>query len=125
MKRTKNLVVLVDDDVPFLRALVRLVTLAGFQTLGFSRPGDLLNAQMPGAGGCIVLDLFMPEMDALAVFHHLRAAGNQMPLILITGRQDERSQRFISQIDHVAVLYKPFAISELLTAIKKATGKAP
>jgi FixJ family two-component response regulator len=124
VKRNKTVVILVDDDVPLLRALARLVALAGFQTLVFSRPGDLLTAQIPSRGACIVLDLFMPDMDALAVFQHLRAAGNELPVILITGRQDERSQRIISQIEHTAVLYKPFAIAELLSAIANATAKA-
>lgn len=124
MKRTKTVVILVDDDVPLLRALARLVALEGFETLAFSRPGDLLTAQIPSRGACIVLDLFMPDMDALAVFQHLRAAGNELPVILITGRQDERSQRIISQIEHAAVLYKPFAIAELLSAIANTTAKA-
>jgi len=123
VKHNKTVVVLLDDDEPLLRALIRLVTLAGFKTLAFSRPGDLLKAPIPAGGGCIVLDLFMPEMDGLAVANQLKAAGNRMPLILITGRQDERSERMITQIDHEAVLYKPFPISELLQAIHSATGK--
>jgi CheY-like chemotaxis protein len=98
VKQNKVVVILVDDDEFLLRALVRLVTLAGFKTLAFSRPGDLLKAPIPTDEGCIVLDLFMPEMDGVAVSQYLKAVGNRMPLILITGRQDERSERMIRQI---------------------------
>lgn len=123
MKQIKPSVVLVDDDLPFLRALGRLVNLAGFKELVFNHPADVVQARLPKHRGCIVLDLFMPEMDAATLFHRLRAVGNQLPVILMTGRQDEHSERLMSQIDHVAVLYKPFAISELLTAIARATRK--
>lgn len=124
MKRSKISVVLVDDDAPLLRALGRLVTLAGFKAKPFNRPADVLRARLPRRRGCIVLDLFMPGMDAVELFHALRAAGNHLPVVLITGRQDDHSQMMISQIQHVAVLYKPFAASELLNAVDAATGRS-
>lgn len=108
-----------------LRALGRLVRLAGFKARGFNRPDDVLRARLPKRHGCIVLDLFMPGMDAVELFHRLRAAGNHLPVILMTGRQDEHSRIMVSQIDHVAVLYKPFPLSELLHAIDAATGTLP
>jgi FixJ family two-component response regulator len=83
--RAKTLVVLVDDDRAFLRALGRLVSLAGFTVLAFDRPADVLKAPLPDEGGCIVLDLFMQEMDGTALFDRLRAAGNRLPVIVITG----------------------------------------
>ncbi len=111
-----------DDDAPLLRALGRLITLAGFSAKAFNRPADVLRARLPRRRGCIVLDLFMPGMNAVELFHALRAAGNELPVVLITGRQDEHSQMMIRQIQHVAVLYKPFAASELLGAIESATA---
>jgi len=120
VKQTKPSVILIDDDEPLLRALGRLISLAGFETKGFSRPADALRARLPKRRGCIVLDLFMPGMDALELLQRLRASGNQLPVILITGRQDEHSQRLIDQIEHLAVLYKPFPISELVRAIRLA-----
>ena len=123
MKQTKTSVVLVDDDVPLLRALRRLVSVAGFRAIAFDRPQDVLRARLPKRRGCIVLDLFMPEMDAVELFQRLRAAGNRLPVILITGRRDEHSQRLISQIDHIALLDKPFAASELLQAIAATTPR--
>jgi len=123
MKHTKTSVVLVDDDVPFLRALRRLIGLAGFRAMAFNRPEDVLRARLPKRRGCIVLDLFMPEMDAVELFQRLRAAGNQLPVILITGRQDDHSQSLLNQIDHIALLYKPFAISELLQAIARTAPR--
>jgi FixJ family two-component response regulator len=123
VKPTKTLVVLVDDDVGFLRALSRLVNLAGFKALEFNHPADVLRARLPDQQECMMLDLFMSEMDAVELSQKLRLAGTQLPIILMTGRQDEHSQRLISQIDHVAVLYKPFTIAELREAIARAMAK--
>jgi FixJ family two-component response regulator len=122
--RAKTLVVLVDDDRAFLRALGRLVSLAGFTVLAFDRPADVLKAPLPDEGGCIVLDLFMQEMDGTALFDRLLAAGNRLPVIVITGRQDQHGQTLIDRIEHAGVLYKPFGISELVVAIATATGTA-
>ena len=125
VRQNKTSVVLADDDAPLLRALARLVSLGGFRPLVFSRPGDVLRARLPKRRGCLVLDLFMPGMDGVELFRALRAAGNRLPVVLITGRQDEHSQTLIGQIEPVAVLYKPFAVSELLRAIAHATGRSP
>ncbi len=125
MRQTITPVILVDDDEPLLRALVRFVALAGFRPMGFSRPGDVLRARLPKRRGCLVLDLFMPEMDAVELFQKLRAAGNRLPVVLITARQDAHSDSLISRIEHIAVLHKPFAGAELLQSIARATGRAP
>ncbi len=124
VKRRKISVVLVDDDAPLLRALGRLVSLAGFKARAFNRPADVLRARLPKRRGCVVLDLFMPGMDAVELFHALRASGNRLPVVLITGRQDGHSQTMVSQIEHAAVLYKPFSASELLSTIDSAMGRS-
>jgi FixJ family two-component response regulator len=124
VKQSKTSVVLVEDDRLLLRALRRLITLAGYRTLAFDRREEVLRARLPKHRGCIVLDVFMPGMDAVQFFQRLRAEGNQLPIILITGRQDDHSQRIIDQIDCAAVLYKPFTASELLSAIGKNAARA-
>jgi FixJ family two-component response regulator len=124
MKQTKTLVALVEDDPLLLRAVCRLISLAGYRVLAFDRREKVLRARLPKHRGCIVLDVFMPGMDAVEFFHRLRADGNQLPIILITGRQDEHSQSIIAQIDCAAVLYKPFTAAELLQAIGKSTPRA-
>ena len=75
----------------------------------------------------MVLDLMLPGMDGLDVCRHLREAGRDTPVLMLTA-----SNRLKSKLDGLAVgaddfLFKPFALQELearLTAlVRRAQGE--
>jgi FixJ family two-component response regulator len=130
VKRTRGLphsktlkrptVLLVDDDPSVLRALGRLIRSAGFEVQTFERPRLLLAAEMPRTNVCLLLDVYMPELNGVELYEALVAAGHSLPLIMITGRDDADTRRLVQRVSAVAVLYKPFGEDLLLDAISQA-----
>ena len=88
-------VVAVDDHPVFLRGLVACledapdVEIAGLATDGESAL-DIIATADPDV---VLLDLNLPKLDGLAVLHHLRTAGRQPPVLMLTMYEDERGLR--------------------------------
>jgi CheY-like chemotaxis protein len=49
---------------------------------------DLLTADEDAAPDLILTDCQMPRMDGIALVRHLRARGNETPVIMLSGHHD-------------------------------------
>ncbi|HEY9390541.1 MAG TPA: response regulator transcription factor [Mycobacteriales bacterium] len=111
-------ILVVDDDRPVLESLRRSLTFNGYE-VDMARDGvealDAVTARRPDA---MVLDVMMPRLDGLETCRRLRAAGDDLPVLLLTAR-DAVSER-VSGLDAGADDYlpKPFALEELLARLR-------
>jgi two-component system, LuxR family, response regulator FixJ len=113
-------VVVVDDDSRLLRSLARLIRSAGVNALTFDRPAHLLASEVPKTNVCLVLDVHMPEMNGVELYERLAVARHDLPVIMMTGRDDAQTRRLLQRVSAVAVLIKPFDEALLLDAIFRA-----
>ena len=110
-------VFVVDDDSRLLRSLARLIRSAGVNALTFERPAHLLASEMPQTNVCLLLDVHMPEMNGVQLYEMLAVARHNLPVIMMTGRDDAQTRHLLQRVSAVAVLIKPFDESLLLDAI--------
>ena len=113
-------VLVVDDDARLLRALATLIRSAGFNARTFDRPAQLLAAELPKTDVCLLLDVYMPEMNGVQLYQKLAVAGRDLPVIMMTGRDDSQTRSLVQGVNAVAVLNKPFDEALLLDAIFRA-----
>jgi FixJ family two-component response regulator len=111
---------LVDDDPSVLRALTRLISIAGYRVMTFDRPSALLASAIPKTNACAIIDINLPEMNGSELCSALAAAGRSLPAVLISGRSDFATQRLIEQAHPVAALFKPVDERTLFDAITRA-----
>ena len=73
----------------------------------------------------IILDWVLPEIDGLEITRRIRSDGNDVPVIVLTGR-DTLSDKVLS-LDSGAddYLTKPFATEELLARIRAVIRRKP
>ena len=114
-------VLVVDDDPALRSALSRALSLDGFAVETVSNGAQALAAVAPGSPGqpdVIVLDVMMPIVGGLEVCRRLRAAGNPVPVLVLTAR-DEIGDR-VAGLDAGAddYLAKPFALEELQARLR-------
>ena len=111
-------VLVVDDDPAVRDSLRRSLAFNGYE-VDVAGDGEealrRLGAQRPDA---VVLDVLMPRLDGLATCRALRAAGDDVPVLMLTAR-DEVSDRVVG-LDAGADDYlpKPFALEELLARLR-------
>ena len=68
----------------------------------------------------ILLDVMLPEMDGFEVCRTLRAEGNNVPIIMITAREEETDKVFGLDLGADDYITKPFSMRELLARVRVA-----
>ena len=72
----------------------------------------------------ILLDVMLPEMDGFEVCRTLRAEGNNVPIIMITAREEETDKVFGLDLGADDYITKPFSIRELLARVRTNMRRA-
>ncbi|RIQ32120.1 response regulator transcription factor [Jiangella rhizosphaerae] len=117
-------VLVVDDDPGVRESLRRSLAFNGYQVELAADGEEALRTISADAPDAVVLDIMMPRLDGLATCRALRAAGNDLPILMLTAR-DEVSDR-VSGLDAGADDYlpKPFALEELLARLRALLRRA-
>jgi two-component system, OmpR family, response regulator MprA len=123
-------VLVVEDDPGVRDSLRRSLTFNGFTVLtaGDGVSGLAAATSATDRPDAVLLDVMLPRMDGLEVCRRLRAAGDDVPVLMLTAR-DEVADR-VAGLDAGADDYlpKPFALEELLARLRallrrtRATG---
>jgi len=118
-------ILIVDDEPAVRESLRRSLAFNGF-TVDTANDGAAalaaITAERPDA---VILDVMMPKLDGLETCRRLRAAGDDIPVLMLTAR-DEVSDR-VAGLDAGAddYLAKPFALEELLARLRAMLRRIP
>ena len=117
-------VLIVDDDRALRDALRRTLTLGGYETESAEGGQEALTKAATQDLDAMVLDVGLPDIDGLDVCRRLRAAGNRVPVLMLTAR-DAVSDR-IDGLDAGAddYLVKPFDVGELKARVRALMRRA-
>src|SRR5262249_36539366 len=122
---TAQPVVLVIDDDPSLReALEGLFISVGLRVETYQSAAAFLQAEMPTAPTCLVLDIRMPGQSGLDLQAELAREDVRIPIIFITGHGDVPMTVRALKAGAVDFLTKPFRDQELLDAVTAAIDLA-
>ena len=112
--------ILIVDDEPAVRdSLRRALELEGYDIdLAENGREALERLESNGQHDAVILDVLMPGLDGLEVCRRIRRAGNHVPVLMLTAR-DEVENR-VAGLDAGADDYvtKPFALEELLARMR-------
>ncbi len=91
MAQKRPYVLVVDDDVGIRRALTRLFERDGLDVHAVGSGSEALAAFADRAPDLAVVDVGLPDIDGLALCERIRAhpSGAELPLIVLTGQNDE------------------------------------
>lgn len=112
-------VCVVDDDEVVRDSLNALLS-RQYSVLEFASGMDYLKRAAGVTLGCLLVDVHMPEMTGLELLKILRAQGNPVPAVVMTGRKDPAIEAEAKALDVVALLDKPVSHTVLFAAIEKA-----
>jgi FixJ family two-component response regulator len=113
-------VAVVDDDRSARTALARLLKSASIDVVTFSSAREFLNH--PGAGnmGCAVIDLWMPDINGLALQEELDRTLPHLSVVFVSGRGSIPESVRAMKAGAVDFLEKPVAKEALLAAVHSA-----
>jgi FixJ family two-component response regulator len=118
------IVYVVDDDVSVRRSLNLLIDSAGWQPRTFASATEFLASPRPLSPSCLVLDVWLPDLNGLDLQERVTADREAMPIIFITGHGDVPMSVRAMKGGAIEFLIKPFHDSALLSAIRQALERS-
>jgi two-component system, OmpR family, response regulator MprA len=116
---------LVVDDDPRITDLVRRILAYDGYSVAVAATGDeALSRVLERPPALIVLDIMLPGVDGLEVTRRLRAAGDNVPVLLLTAKDAVADRVTGLKTGADDYLVKPFAPEELLARVEALLRRA-
>lgn len=115
----RAVVAVVDDDPRTLESLADLLEAAGYHVRLYSSATLLCERGALFDIDCLISDIGMPDMNGIELRRVALLARPELPVILITGRPELRTQ-YASIVERDRYFEKPFDGRQLLAAIHTA-----
>ena len=121
----RPVVLLVDDDAAIRRTMTVGLELEGFDIVCASGGRAALEAVKAVKPAVMLLDLTMPDLDGLEVLERLRGAGDDLPVCVLSAREQvsDRVRGLEAGADDYVV--KPFALEEVTARLHALLRRRP
>jgi FixJ family two-component response regulator len=119
-EKPEPIVYVVDDDQSMRVALTFLFRSMNLNVQVFGSAAEFLEAQLPNAVSCLVLDVRLPGVNGLEFQDVLARAGIHVPVVFITGHGDIPMSVKAMKAGAIDFLPKPFRDQDMLDAVIRA-----
>jgi two-component system, OmpR family, response regulator MprA len=118
MCRMREKIMVIDDDEKITSMLRRSLSFEGYTVATAANGQEGLKGILDNEPQLVILDVMMPFIDGWEVCRRIRASGTDIPILMLTAK-DEVSDR-VKGLDLGAddYLVKPFALEELLARVR-------
>ena len=117
-------ILIVEDETAIVRFLKRGLNAHGHQVLSADNGEDGARLAVEDSVDLVLLDISLPRLDGHEVLRRIRARRPELPVLMLTARDDLQNK--VSALDSGAddYLTKPFIFEELLARIRALTRRA-
>src|SRR5260370_9752532 len=114
-----NVVFVVDDDPGMLMSVKRLLRTNGYDTVLFSSAKAFKNQVDFEDACCVVLDINLEDGSGIELRYGLKAAGNSVPVIYMTGNDNPAVPKAALESGSRASLTNPFSATPLFDPVER------
>ena len=118
------IVFVVDNDISVRESLDQLICAEGWQAETFESPQEFLARPRPLVPSCLVLDVSLPDLNALDIQKRIAVERSGMPIIFISGGGDIRTTVEAMKAGAIDFLVKPFSNEVLLRSIRESLERS-
>lgn len=116
----------VGEDNPDIRnAMHSVLEHEDWPVISYPSAEAFLAADADGGDQCLIIDTALPGMGGIALIEHLRAKGDAVPAILITGMGDIAMAVQAMRSGASDFIERPVSRRELIDSIERAVVSAP
>ncbi len=119
----KPSILLVEDEENLHEALKLNLELEGYQVTSAFDGNKALHAVRDEYFDLIILDIMLPEIDGITVIETIRVQNNDVPVLILSARNNSADRVLGLKKGADDYLTKPFNLEELLLRVKKLIEK--
>lgn len=112
---------LAEDEEALSRAITAILRKSNFEVDAVYNGADALDYLSCGNYDGAILDIMMPRLDGISVLKRVRAAGNGVPILILSARSEVDDKVLGLDAGANDYLTKPFAAKELLARVRAMT----
>ena len=124
MNEKKHSILIVEDEENLLEALKLNLELEGYEVSGVTDGVGALNAVQAEHFDLIILDVMLPELDGISVCETIRLQGNEIPILILSAKNNSADRVLGLKKGADDYLTKPFNLEELLLRVNKLIHKS-
>jgi len=113
-------VYIIDDDRLARESLQWLIESAGLPVRVFDSGLDFLERVETSMGGCVLLDVRMPDINGMEVYARLKQMGILLPVIIVTGHADVAMAVRAMKAGAYDLIEKPYNDALMLERVQSA-----
>ena len=113
-------ILVVDDEPAILRFLQTSLESQGYLVRTAANGRTALDLLRKNMADLMILDLGLPDMDGLEVVSRAREADKNLPIVILSSRDNERAKVAALDLGADDYVTKPFGIDEVLARIRTA-----
>ncbi|MEA4946401.1 MAG: response regulator [Oscillospiraceae bacterium] len=117
-------ILIVDDEHAIVDILKYNLEKDGFETVCAYDGNEGLRLAGDADPDLILLDVMLPGMDGFEVCRTLRGEGNNVPIIMITAREEETDKVFGLELGADDYITKPFSMREVVARVRTNMRRA-
>jgi len=118
-------VLIVEDEPSIRRGLSDVLRFRGCEVVAVADGAEGLRLGASVRFDLIVLDIMLPELDGFTVCERLRAAGQHMPILMLTAKGDEDDVVRGFEAGANDYVIKPFGVRELTARLDALLRRSP
>jgi len=115
---TNQTILIVDDEPSIIQLAQMYLERDGYQIVALGDGQAAIDTANQNQAALMVLDVMLPSMDGFDVCRKLRAQGNQIPIIMLTARDEDIDKILGLELGADDYLTKPFNPRELVARVK-------
>lgn len=123
MTKAKTTILVVEDEEAIRIGLEENLRFEGYEVISAVDGPKALDIGLRTQPDIILLDIMLPGMSGYEVSRKLRDAGRQMPIIMLTARDDAFDKLHGFEMGADDYVTKPFSIDELLARVRAVLSR--
>ena len=116
-------VLIVDDEVQFVDAVVERLRLRGFEADGVTNGHDAMEALSKDSYEVVLLDVKMPGLGGLDLIRKIKEKWPGLRVVLLTGHGSTQDAEEGMQLGAFKYVMKPVSIEDLISIFGGTSGQ--
>ncbi len=112
-------IIIVEDDSLVSKSVRSMLEKHGWTVDGYATGEAFLNAYHPGRGACLLVDADLPGISGVDVLRQLQREGQRVPVIMITGSRDGKTEAEAVNAGAMNFIKKPIGRQKLLMEVER------